>query len=243
MKKTIFISGSSRGIGFGLAEKFKKIGYDVLLNSKNLKNLKKASKKLDNSDYFLGDVCNAKAVKKIFKQIKNKKKKIDVIICNYGNSDPKNNNLNFEHALKHNFYSAVNIVREGTKLLQKNKGKIICISSICGVEVIKNAPIGYSLAKSLLNNYVKSISHYLAEDGISINAIAPGNILFNGSVWDKKIKKNKNKTFNYIKSVVPLKKFGSINDIYEMCEFIINNKSQFTSGSTYILDGAQTKKF
>ena len=46
MKKTIFISGSSRGIGFGLAEKFKKIGYDVLLNSKNLKNLKKASKKI-----------------------------------------------------------------------------------------------------------------------------------------------------------------------------------------------------
>lgn len=134
-------------------------------------------------------------------------------------------------------------MREGAKLLKKNNGKIICISSICGVEVIKNAPIGYSLAKSLLNNYVKSISHHLAEDGISINAIAPGNILFKGSVWDKKIKKNKNKTLNYIKSVVPLKKFGSIADIYELCEFIINNNSQFASGSTYILDGAQTKKF
>ena len=84
---------------------------------------------------------------------------------------------------------------------------------------------------------------FLAKKNVRINAITPGNILFNGSVWDKKIKKNKNKTFNYIKSVVPLKKFGSINDIYEMCEFIINNKSQFTSGSTYILDGEQTKKF
>ena len=127
--------------------------------------------------------------------------------------------------------------------MKKNKGKIICISSICGIEMIKNAPIGYSLAKSLINNYVKSMSHNLAEKGISINSIAPGNILFDGSVWDKKIKKNKIKTFKYIRSVVPMKKFGTIDDIFDLCIFIENNKSQFASGSTFVLDGAQTKNF
>jgi len=243
MSKKIFITGSSKGIGFGLAERFNKIGYKVLINSNNITNLKAASKKLDNCDYYLGDVCNPQSVKKIFEKIKKKNTKIDLIICNYGNSNPKNNNLNFEHALKHNFFSTTNVVKEGVKLLKKNKGKIICISSICGIEMIKNAPIGYSLAKSLINNYVKSMSHNLAEKGISINSIAPGNILFDGSVWDKKIKKNKIKTFKYIRSVVPMKKFGTIDDIFDLCIFIENNKSQFASGSTFVLDGAQTKNF
>ena len=243
MPKKIFITGSSKGIGFGLAQRFKNKGYEVIINSNNIKNLKIASKKLGNCKYYLANVCDPKSVKKIFEKIKKKYGNIDLIICNYGNSNPKNNHLNFEHALKHNFFSTVNVVTEGVKLLKKNKGKIICISSICGIEMIKNAPIGYSLAKSLINNYVKSISHSLGEKGITINSIAPGNILFDGSVWDKKIKKNKNKTLKYIKSVVPMKKFGTIDDIFELCIFIENNKSQFASGSTYILDGGQTKNF
>ena len=40
-----------------------------------------------------------------------------------------------------------------------------------------------------------------------------------------------------------MKKFGTIDDIFELCIFIENNKSQFASGSTYILDGGQTKNF
>jgi|TARA_B100000795_G_scaffold261942_1_gene239279 NAD(P)-dependent dehydrogenase (short-subunit alcohol dehydrogenase family) len=242
-KKRIFITGSSRGIGYGLAKMFISGGHEVIINSNNIKNLKLASKKLNNCDYVLGDVCDLISVKKIVRKIRNNKKKLDVIICNYGNSNPKKNDLNFEHAIKHNFYSTTNIVSEGVSLLNKNEGKIICISSICGVEVIENAPIGYSLAKSLINNYVKSMSKPLGEKGISINAIAPGNILFDGSVWDKKIKENKNKTLNYINKVVPLKKFGTIQDIFEICEIIVKNRSQYMSGATYVLDGAQTNKF
>tara|TARA_Y100001960_G_C14675525_1_gene828284 strand:- start:644 stop:1375 length:732 start_codon:yes stop_codon:yes gene_type:complete len=243
MAKKIFITGSSRGIGFGLAQRFLNKGFEVLINSNNIKNLKTASKKLNNCDYYLGDVTNLKSVKKIIRKIKRDKKSIDVIICNYGNSDPKSNNLNFEHALRHNFFSAANVVDEGLKVLKKNRGKIICISSICGIEVIKNAPIGYSLAKSLLNNYVKSMSHYLANFGVSINSIALGNILFDGSVWDKKIKKNRTKTLSQIKLNVPLNKFGNIDDIFELCSFLALNKSQFSTGATYTLDGGQTKKF
>ena len=61
--------------------------------------------------------------------------------------------------------------------LKKTHGKIVCISSIAGIENTK-APLTYSVAKSALNTYVKGISQVLAKDDIRINAIAPGNILF-----------------------------------------------------------------
>jgi len=140
------------------------------------------------------------------------------------------------------------IVEELTKLnalprtyYEKSKGKIICISSICGNEIIKGAPITYSTAKAALNFYAKSLSHYLPKD-ISINLISPGNILFKNSVWDKKIKVNKKLVNKILKEKVPLNKFGSLSDIVNLTCYLISDKSHFITGSNFIIDGGQTLK-
>lgn len=242
-KKVIFITGSSSGIGFELAKKFLDLGFEIVINSNNMKNLKKASKFLNNCKYLFGDVTNVKSLEKIFNQIKKEYKKIDFLICNYGNSNFNNNHLDFEHAFKNNFFTTVNTISYLLPILKKNISKIICISSICGVEVIKNAPLGYSIAKSAVNNYVKGISNILAERGISINAIAPGNVMFKGSLWEKKIKNNLKRTKKYIKENVPLNKFASINDIFRVSQILLSQESNFITGCTYIVDGGQTKKF
>jgi len=242
-KKVIFITGSSSGIGFELAKKFLDLGFEILINSNNKRNLKKASKFLNNCKYFFGDVTNVKSLQKIFNQIKKEYKKIDFLICNYGNSSFYNNHLDFEQAFKNNFFSTVNTISYSLPILKKNQSKIICISSVCGVEVIKNAPLGYSIAKSAINNYVKGISNLLAEKGISINAIAPGNVMFKGSLWEKKIKDNVTKTKKYIKENVPMNKFASIDDIFRVSLILLSQESNFITGCTYIVDGGQTKKF
>ena len=79
----------------------------------NIRNLKKASKFLNNCKYFLGDVTNIKSLKKIFFQIKREYKKIDFLICNYGNSNFNNNHLDFEYAFKRNFFTTVNTSKVG----------------------------------------------------------------------------------------------------------------------------------
>ena len=121
------------------------------------------------------------------------------------------------------------------------KSKIICISSICGVESIEGAPIGYSIAKSALNFYIKLISRELAEIGVSINGIVPGNIYFKGSTWDLKMKKNPKKTKKYIKNNVPINKFGSTENIFKVCKMLSENNDNFITGSLFKLDGGQTK--
>jgi 3-oxoacyl-[acyl-carrier protein] reductase len=242
-KKVIFITGSSSGIGFELAKKFLDLDFEILINSSNIKNLKKASKLLNNCKYFFGDVTNVKSLEKIFNQIKREYKKIDFLICNYGNSNFNNNHLDFDRAFKNNFFTTVNTISYSLPILKQNKSKIICISSVCGVEVIKNAPLGYSIAKSAVNNYVKGISNMLAERGVAINAIAPGNVMFKGSLWEKKIKDNALKTRKYIKENVPMNKFASIDDIFRVCLILLSQESNYITGCTYVVDGGQTKKF
>ena len=58
--KNIFITGSSSGIGFGLAKNFLDCGSNVIINSKNKTKLKLASKKLNNCNYYQSDLTKKK---------------------------------------------------------------------------------------------------------------------------------------------------------------------------------------
>ena len=239
-KQTIFITGSSKGIGLGLALLFKKKNYQVIINGSNLKRLKTSLKKNKLDAYFHGDITSTKVNKNIFKKIDGKIGKIDTLICCYGESNFKKNNLNFEYSFKKNFFSSINTILNSKNSIKKG-GTIICISSICGKEIIDGAPIAYSCAKSALNFFIKSYSRELAKKHISLNSISPGNILFEGSVWDKKINKNRSKTLSYIKKNVPANSFGSVNDIFEVCYMLSENKSKSLTGSDITIDGGQTK--
>jgi len=239
-KKTIFISASSSGIGYLLAEKYKTLGYNLIINGTNQSKLKKASSILD-CDYFLGDLTDQKKINLLIKKIKKKYNYIDVLICNLGSSNFQKNNKNYQNAFKYNFYSTTNLVESSKGILKKAKSKIICISSICGLESIEGAPIGYSIAKSALNFYIKLISKDLAKKEITINGIVPGNIFFKGSTWDLKMQDNPEKTKKYIKHNVPLNKFGSVSHIFEICKIFSENDNKFITGSLFKLDGGQTK--
>ena len=237
--KTVFITASSSGIGFFLAKRYLDHNYKVIINGRNKKKLINASNKLNGCDFIISDMTSIENIKSTITKIKKKFKSIDLLIANLGNGDYKKNNKNFNNALNYNLLSTVNLVENSKKIL-KAKSKIICVSSICGAEIIKGAPIGYSVSKAALNFYVKSISRELANYGISINAVLPGNIMFKNSTWDKKMKLNKIRTKKYIKENVPTNSFGSPNDIFEIC-FMISESSGFINGSLIRVDGGQTQ--
>ena len=239
--KTVFISASSSGIGYHLAKDFISLGHKVIINGKNFSKLKKASDSLGKCDYFLGDLTNEKKINITVRNIRKKYRYIDILICNLGNSNFKKNNSDLDHALQNNLLPTTKLIKYSKKILKKNSSKIICISSICGVESIDGAPVGYSIAKSALNFYIKLISRELGKSGITINGIVPGNIFFEGSTWQKKIQKNPKKTKLYIKRNVPMNKFGSTDDIFEICKMLSENNSKFITGSLFKLDGGQTR--
>lgn len=244
-KKTVFITGSSNGLGFHLAKYFLENNYEVIIHSRSIVKARRASKKLKNCHFVVGDCSSEKHVERISKELQKKVKKLDVLICNAGNSKI---NKNFKETYKDwvvsfndNFFSAVNIITKLSKIfIKQKKGKIICISSICGVDLIKNSPIAYSLAKNALINFVKFYSKYISKYQININCISPGNLMFSGSVWERKKKNNSKKIKNFINNNVSLKRFGKTNEIFEMINYLSSSNSDFITGSNFVIDGGQT---
>ena len=243
--KIALITASSSGIGFEIAKKLSFEGCKVIINGRNKKKLLQAKKKIQGAEVFCGDLSKHYHIQKVIKIIKKKYKKLDYLICNLGDGKKKSSNnfdiKDWKRFFDINFWSAVNIIFESKKLLDSSNGKILCISSICGKEYIQGAPVAYSVAKSSINNFVKFQSEILAESSIRINAIAPGNILFKGSTWEKKIKKDRKNVKKYINKNVPLKTFGTTEDIANISSYLLSDKSKFITGSVFVIDGGQTK--
>lgn len=243
--KKVFISGSSKGIGYSIARKFLEEGAKLVINARSKKELKLASTSLDNCKFALGDVSDPSKAKKVIKEANYILKGIDIIVCNVGNgksvSPGKETYTEWQKVFSQNFFSATNLIEASKNYLEKSQGSIVCISSICGIETIPNAPVTYSVAKSALNSYVKAISLPLAKKGIRINAVAPGNINFEGSVWSKKIKQNPKAVKKMLEDNVPLEKFGSPEDISNAVLWLSSGYANFVSGSVFISDGGQTR--
>ena len=170
---------------------------------------------------------------------------LDLLICNAGGGKsvlPGKESLNeWKRVFELNLWTATNAVEFSTPFLEKSKGVIVCVSSICGIQVIDGAPVTYSSAKAALNAFVKGISRPLSKKGIRINAIAPGNINFEGSTWEEKKESDPDKVKSMLDKEVPLNRFGTPKDITNLINFLSSPEADFITGCIYELDGGQTK--
>ena len=244
--KSVLVTGSSRGIGKAIGEAFLENGADVIFNGTNLNKLQELKDELNIDSKFLmkGDVRDVTQVNNLILEAESVLKKIDIIVCNVGSGRSvrpgEENYSEWQRVFNQNLWSTTNVVEAGKAALKKTNGSFICISSICGHEVIDNAPITYSTAKAALNFYIKAISRPLGKEGIRINGISPGNILFKGSTWEEKLKDNTN-NIDYLLRNVPLSKFGKTSDISNTCLWLASENSTFCTGSIFAVDGGQLR--
>jgi len=241
--KVIIVTGSSGGLGLGIARFLIGEGAKVILNGRNHESLQKAYIELGALDFFVADVTKPHEVNSLINQVVTKYCRIDGLICNVGSGSsvpPGDESLvEWERVFAINLFSVTNIVEASKQVISKNKGSIVCISSICGLEVIPNAPVTYSSAKAALNAYVKGISRPLGRMGVRINAIAPGNLLFDGSVWQKKMNRDQSAVYEMLQDSVTLGKLGKPEDVASMCAYLLSPVSNFITGSIITVDGGQ----
>jgi len=246
--KRILITGSSRGIGLGIAKNFLLEGAKVCISSRNKKQLKDAkdllSKSFDEKNILAVncDFTNVEEIKKLKNIILEKWNALDIVIANIGDGDSSIESLPddrcWSRTWSSNFDSALFTSRVFLPVLEQNKGNLLFISSIAGVESI-GAPVDYSTAKTALIALSKNMARKLGGK-VRVNVLAPGNIFFNNGVWDKKLKANPDAVKSYIQSNVPMNRFGEIQDIANTALFICSEKSSFTTGSVFVVDGGQT---
>ena len=195
----------------------------------------------ENEDFILFDCSNYVDVQRGLAMIRDKGNALTTIVACVGDGSYRPDDIrdSWEFHLQTNLLSQVFLIESALELFSKSITEIIVISSIVGLRAISDAPIQYSVSKAALEHYVKVKSLELAPLGISINSVAPGNILFPGSSWDRRLQQNPSNVLAYIESTVPMKKFGSVSEIANTVDFLTHHSS-FITGQTIVVDGGQT---
>jgi NAD(P)-dependent dehydrogenase (short-subunit alcohol dehydrogenase family) len=241
--KKVLVTGSSQGIGLEILKKFSSQGCNVIANSRNMDSSSDKLKSIKNCNYVAADVTKPEEAEYLITKSIELMNGLDILVCNVGSgSSVSPGNETFEEWQKvflKNFFSTTNCVESSKFHLAKSNGSIVCISSICGSQVITGAPVTYSVAKSSLNSYVKSISKPLSKDGIRINAISPGNIIHEGSIWETKLNNNPEIIKSMLEADVPMNRFGNSSEIADLVLYLSSDISSFVTGSVWDIDGGQ----
>lgn len=243
--KVVLVTGSTRGIGYNIAKMLCSAGCKLIINGRNKSSVMSVAKEFPGSIGIHADVSKPHEAKKLINTVIDLFGRLDGIVCNVGGGksvEPGEETFKeWNRVLSLNLFSATNIVEAATQCLSKTKGSIVCISSICGTEVVSGAPVTYSAAKAALNSFVKGISRPLGKKSIRINAIAPGNILFKDSVWEKKVNDDSTLVDKMLSNEVSLGMLGDPNDISDLTAYLLSSNAKFVTGAVWNVDGGQTR--
>lgn len=242
--KSVLVTGSSKGIGRAIAEFFHAQGCRVALNGRNSDDLLATTSKLHGSVGFVADVTHPLEARRVVHEVIGAFGSLDILICNVGSgrSVPPGRETyeEWKRVFDLNLWSTTNTIEAAKDELAARRGSIVCVSSICGLQVILGAPVTYSAAKAALNAYVRGISRPLGKQGVRINAVAPGNILFDGSVWSKKLAEDESFVEQMLEREISLSRLGTPVDVAQLVAYLASPLSAFATGQIWTLDGGQT---
>ena len=178
MSKNVWITGASSGIGKALAIKFAKEGWQVAASARRENLLKDLSNQDPNIYPFPLDVKNEDNAKKIFQNILEKFKTIDISVFCTGIHDPDaEKNLSSEkirEIMETNFFGTLNcIMAINNYFIEKKSGHISIVSSVAGYRGLPAAS-GYCASKSALTSLAESLYFDFKRHNVRVSLISPG---------------------------------------------------------------------
>lgn len=247
MKKVVFITGASTGIGAATARRFAGAGWCTCLCDINDEAGESLARELgDDSMFCHADTRNADDVLAAVNAALARFGRLDSIFCNAGvhrrNSMLKTSPEEFDFVVKTNIYGTYHTLRAGVPALIASGGGTVVINASDQATVGKANSFAYGLTKGALGQMTKSLSIDLQPEGVRVNAICPGTIrtplvdgLFervaaeNGTTVDRLWEAE---NADYARG-----RAGEPEEVAELVYFLASDASSFCSGGLYLIDG------
>lgn len=244
MKRTVIITGGSRGIGQGIALKFLQNNYNVVITTRH-QDQKEAILKYytdhgcDAPTLMIVDVTKEDEVKNLVEETVNKFGKVDVFVNNAGITMGEGP---IGESKTEDFVSTINTNLLGTyfgmkyaikAMLKTGGGQIVNIASFLGIRAAANTAF-YTATKHAVVGLTKATAIDYATKGIRINAVAPGAIkteIFQKAIAAGKVSEES------LANLAPMKKMGEPKDVAEAVYFLASAENTFLTGSILCVDG------
>lgn len=118
-------------------------------------------------------------------------------------------------------------------------GRIVVISSVFGREA-GGAP-AYNLAKAAEISFTTSLAREVGRDGVTVNCVAPGSILFEGGSWHRRQENDPERTAAFVEREIPIGRFGRPEEVASVVTFLCSVPASLVNGACWAVDGGQSR--
>ena len=237
--KTILVTGSSSGIGRGIAIECSKMGAKVILNGRNVDRLKETLDMMEGKDHqvMAADISIQDEIDQLVADVPT----LDgcVLCAGIPQVCPvkhfKRNDI--EDILNVNTVAPIMITSGLLKKKKIHKGSsVVLVESISGVFVGTKGDVSYNASKAALNGFLKGSALELASQGIRINAVNPGLVPTNILNLSNELFSEKHHTDIMVNSY-PMKRYGTPEDIAYGVIYLLSDASSWVTGTNLVIDG------
>ena len=241
--KSALVTGGGSGIGRGICLRLGAEGMRVFLCGRTEKTIQETAELVraegGEAMPFVADLSQPEQIERLFKQLYVVCKSLDLLVHNAakkGGGPLQTLNLDLWRAfMATNLDSAFLLTKKACEtMIPRKSGSIIFISTIGGLRPHYDM-VPYDTSKSGLDGFMRAAAIELAEQGIRVNAVAPGAISTSGAVFKKEIPSS-----HLAHAHVPLRRRGVPAEIAACVAFLASAQAEYIVGQTIYVDGGAT---
>ena len=229
-KRVMVITGTRKGIGNYLALYYLEKGFFVIGCSRG-----ESSIEHERYRHHRLDVADEKSVIEMVRGIRNEFGRIDILLNNAGAASMNHFVITPYKTVKEmmevNYYGTFIFSREVSKVMLKKKfGRIVNFVSVAAPLQVEGEA-AYAASKAAVENLTRVMAREVAEYGITVNALGAT------PIWTDMIRNVPKEKVDALLERQAIKRLGEMRDVSQLCDFFIDEKSDFITGQVIYLGG------
>lgn len=242
-RKTLILTGASRGIGHSTVKRFSSAGWRVITCSRHPfpEDCPWEAGPEDHIQVDLADTENTiQAVGEMRERLKAQGSRLNALVNNAGIS-PKGENgarlgtldtpiEDWQKVFHVNFFAPVILARGLLQELENANGAVVNVTSIAGGRVHPFAGAAYATSKAAMAALTREMAADFGPHGIRVNAISPGEI--DTSILSPG-------TEDIVENQIPLRRLGLPEEVAKAIYFLCTEQSSYVNGAELHINGGQ----
>jgi 3-oxoacyl-[acyl-carrier protein] reductase len=243
--KKAIVTGGTRGIGRAVAMQLAAEGCDVAICARNRAAVEETVAALEREGVKASggalDVSDLAALRSWVGKAHRALGGLDIFVANVSALSQGMDEESWRRGFEIDVMSTVFGIESALPILEKSDAAAVVVVGSTALAEIYGPTRSYAAVKAALVPYVKGLARNLAAKGVRANMVSPGNVFFEGGVWDITRQRNP-EMFAQMLARNPTGRMGTPQEVANAVVFLASPRAGFISGTNLIVDGALTQR-